>query len=310
MIPAPMVDELYTDNFHAACNYARENGMRLVSSAHELSLINYKKNQIIRLRLDHVHYAGDFVKMFDYYFSSVEPIQYTDYAVVDFSVAKYHEVVGYSRHPVHFPTIAEPVVTTQQYLNFSNLSEGKVALDLGAYSGLTSILFKDLVGKNGTVVAVEADLENIESIKKNFKLYNTVTGNDIKLIHGAAWIHNNGLSFSREGSMGSSATETVGPDRGFNSVVPSYTLSRIAEELNLSQIDFIKCDIEGAEAVLFEDTEFFKKYRPRIIVEPHNNYHGVRTTDKVIADLTANNYQHNIIEQYGVHLPLIEFIPL
>ena len=106
------------------------------------------------------------------------------------------------------------------------------------------------------------------------------------------------------------ATETVGASRGINSVVPSYTLSRIAEELNLSQIDFIKCDIEGAEEVLFEDSEFFKKYRPRIIVESHNNYHGVRTTDKVIADLTANNYQHNIIEQYGVHLPLIEFIPL
>ena len=310
MTPMNIIDDLYLDNFHPACDYARENGMRLVSSAHRLSIVNYKKNQIIHLRLDHVHYVGEFVRMFDYYFNSVEPVQYTDYAVVDFSVSGYHDVVGYDHHPIHFPTIAEPIVTTNQYLSFAELSEGKVVFDLGAYSGLTSILFKDLVGKTGSVVAVEADLENIQSIKKNFKLYKTITGNDIDLLYGAAWNHNDGLSFSREGSMGSSATEIVGAGRGVNALVPSYTLSQIAEVLKVTQVDFIKCDIEAAEEVLFEDAEFFKKYRPRIIVEVHNNKDGEMTTNKVIADLTASNYQHKIIEQYGVHLPLVQFIPL
>ena len=309
MIPIPMVDDLYLNDFHPACNYAREHGMKLVASAHELSIINYNKNQIIRLRLDHVHYVGDYVKMFDFYFESVEPVQYTDYAVIDFSVSKYHDVIGYTRHPIYFPTVAEPITTTEQYLDFANLSEGKVVIDIGAYSGLTSILFKDLVGKSGTVVAVEADTENVEAIKKNFTLYKNITGNNIELLYGAAWNHNNGLTFSNEGNMGSSATEIVGTGRGTSNQVPSYTLSRIAEEMNLSHVDFIKCDIEGAEEVLFEDTAFFNKYKPRIIVETHETKPQVLTSDKVISDLSKVGYEHKVIEQIGHHLPLIEFIP-
>lgn len=309
MIPIPMVEDLYLDSFHPACNYAREHGMRLVASAHELSIINSNRKQIIRLRLDHVHYVGDYVKMFDFYFSSVVPTQYSDYAVIDFSVGKYHDVIGYDLHPVFFPTVAEPVTTTEQYLTFAQLGEGKVAIDLGAYSGLTSILFKDLVGKTGNVIAVEADTENIEAIKKNFKLYKSITGNDIELLYGAAWNHNDGLSFSSEGNMGSSATEIVGTDRGTNELVPSYTLSKIAETMNLSRVDFIKCDIEGAEEMVFKDAEFFKKYKPRIIVETHRNSQNVLSNNTVIADLDAAGYQHQVITQNGHDLPLIEFIP-
>ena len=34
--------------------------------------------------------------------------------------------------------------------------------------------------------------------------------------------------------------------------------------------DFIKCDIEGGEAEVFKDTEFFKYFRPRMIIELHD----------------------------------------
>ena len=42
--------------------------------------------------------------------------------------------------PVFFNSLSEPIVTAKQYNDFANLSEESIAIDLGAYSGLTSIL--------------------------------------------------------------------------------------------------------------------------------------------------------------------------
>src|SRR3546814_6467149 len=71
--------------------------------------------------------------------------------------------------------------------------------------------------------------------------------------------------------MGSSATEFVGDRLGVSVKVPSYTLSTIAKRTGLSKVDFIKCDVEGAEAVIFEDSAFFDRYRPRIVAQVHRS---------------------------------------
>jgi FkbM family methyltransferase len=210
--------------------------------------------------------------------------------------------------PVYFPSLAEPVITTQQYLDFANLQEGSAVIDLGAYSGLTSIIFKEAVKASGTVIAVEADAQNIIGIQKNLSLYKKITNNPIELIYGAVWSHNNGLNFSSEGNMGSSASEIVGNGRGYNLTVESYTLSKIAAISKLEQINFIKCDVEGAENVIFEDKNFFSKFRPRIIIETHF-INGIETTGKCIEDLESLGYRCRRIIQKGVQLPLLECHP-
>ena len=108
--------------------------------------------------------------------------------------------------------------------------------------------------------------------------------------------------------MGSSATEIVGKFRGDNNLIPSYTLSKLADLLELKRVDFIKCDVEGAEKVIFEDIDFLDKYNPRIIIEAHF-VKGKETTDKCVADLTRCGYVCKRIKQFGVSLPLIECYP-
>jgi hypothetical protein len=76
----------------------------------------------------------------------------------------------------------------------------------------------------------------------------------------------------------------------------------------LETIDFIKCDVEGAEAVIFEDELFFKTFKPRIIVEVHF-VKNKETTDKVISDLKKYGYTFKKIHQTGVTLPLLECYP-
>lgn len=268
-----------------------------------------KLNKSIRISRLHILYGLDIINSFEYYFNAVEPLQVNDFFLVDYSSPKFHNVIGYSRHPIYFPSLAEPLSTTNQYIEFSNLSAGKVALDLGAYSGLTSIIFKELVGRDGVVIAVDADASNYEAAKINFNSYFGSTGTSIHLLFGAVWNHNLGLNFSTEGNMGSSASDLVGEARGLVSLVPSFTLSAIADQYSLTKVDFIKCDIEGAESVIFNDDVFFSKFRPRIILETHL-IDGVDTALACSLQLSKYGYVCSPIQQDGVTLPLLQCVPL
>jgi len=289
-----------------ALRHARKAGIKIRLKGDSIEF--KKSDQAVRINRRHIVYAADIIHSFDYYFSAVRPVDNFGTQLVDYSSPRYHEVVGYERCPILFPSFSEPLVTAQQYMDFAGLKPGAVVLDLGAYSGLTSILFKDLAEACGTVIAVDADRRNITAIQQNFANYRRTTGRVVELEFAAVWNHNKGLEFSSESNMGSSATELLGATRGQRDRVPSLTLSELAHKHQLATIDFIKCDIEGAEAVIFEDAHFFAQFRPRIVIETHivNNQD---TADKCIADLTRFGYECRKITQTGVSLPLIECRP-
>lgn len=262
----------------------------------------------IRISRRHNYYLPDIVNSFQYYWRAVNPIEINEIFLVDYSTPRYHEVKGYDLHPIIFPSFAEPISTTNQYLKFAKLKNGSVVLDLGAYSGLTSILFDQLVGNKGQVIAVDADKVNIQYIKKNFSLYEKMTGKKISLLEGAVWEDNNGLIFSSEGNMGSSATSIIGQQRGIITKTLSFTLSAIAKKYHLKRIDFIKCDIEGAESVIFKDKKFFQKYKPKVIIESHT-IDNASTIQSCIDQLSIFDYKFKKINQNGVSLPLLECLP-
>ncbi len=286
--------------------FGRANNIRVRSSSDYFDLSHVK--QTVRINKIHFLYGFDIINSFEYYFSAVEPITSFGKQLVDYSTPRYHDVIGYDRHPVFFPSFSEPIVTTNQYIDFSNLKDGSTAIDIGAYSGLTSLVFKDIVGATGTVVAVDADKLNLIALKKNVAAYEAVTANKVEILYGAVWTHDRGLEFSTEGNMGSSAADIVGSGRGTVTKVPSFKLSQVAAMFNLEKVDFIKCDIEGAESVIFEDRDFFAKFHPRIIVETHL-INGEETTGKCVSDLESYGYTCKRVAQTGSTLPLIECYP-
>jgi FkbM family methyltransferase len=182
-------------------------------------------------------------------------------------------------------------------------------LDLGAYSGLTSILFCQAVGTSGTVVAVEADRRNIACLRRNVANFRKYGRGTLLVCEGAVWSSNDGLEFSSEGNMGSSAASILGRNRGSAHMVPSFTLSALCARFDLSRVDFIKCDIEGAEQVIFGDEAFFERCRPRIMIEPHV-VGGVETTAACASQLQRFGYTCTRIEQEGVSLPLLQCVPV
>ena len=285
---------------------AKKRGLTVDFSGSSVDISDGRR--IVRLARRHSIYANDVVNDFDFYHGAVAPDVTDGVEVVDYSVPKPHEILGFSLHPIFFNALAEPLATADQYLHFAQLSEGCTCIDLGAYSGLTSIIFREQCGETGRVVAVDADPANIRAIKTNFELYAGKTGRRVELLEGAVWSHDDGIHFSAEGNLGSSATDYVGDRLGAATRVASFKLSTIADRYGLQRVDFIKCDVEGAESVIFGDGQFFARFRPRIIIEVHR-VDGTLTTQRVESDLAQHGYKFELVDQLGSTLPLLRCTP-
>lgn len=286
---------------------ARKRGLRCEFSG---GIIDVRgDDRVVRMARSHAIYLFDIIENFAFFFDAVKPERTADAWLVDYSQPRSHHVNGFDLHPIVFPSIAEPVETTRQYLSFADLSDGSVAIDLGAYSGLTSIMFRQECGESGRVLAVEADEGNMAAARRNFELYASHTGQAVELVEGAVWNHDDGIVFSTEGSMGSSAADIVGNRTGGAKRVPSFTLSTLAERFDLNRVDFIKCDIEGGEAMIFDDPRFFARFRPRMIVEAHM-VAGKMTIGAVTEALSRHGYDVRTTGQDGIDLPLLECRPL
>jgi FkbM family methyltransferase len=247
-------------------------------------------------------YLEDIKNDFDYYFSAVKPQETKEGQLVDYSIPALHQVVGFEPFPIFFPSFAEPMSTTREYLEFANLQAGHVAFDLGAYSGLTSILFA-LSGAH--VVAVEPDPINLDAVYKNFQALKQYNGMEIALAEMAIWKDCKGVNFGSEGNMGSFVGDLVGALRGNAMQIPSTTLTALAEALKLERVDFIKCDIEGAEIEALDQPAFFAKYNPKLIIEAHT-IKAELTTGRCTQILNKYGYVVAEMKQPGVGaLPLL-----
>ena len=288
-----------------------------------MSLIEYRNSFEVYRGLDcvkiskrHSIYLHDVINFFDFHFKAVEAINHNGRYLVDYSIPKRHKVKDFDLFEVMFASFAEGLSSTKQYLEFAQLTEESIVLDLGAYAGLTSIQFDMEIAKHnveakGRVIAVDADLQNIPIITYNFEQYRHSTHRHIEYLYAACSEVDQEVEFSSEGNMGASLVECVGRKRGAAQVecVQGMTLSSIAKHYNLSKIDFIKCDIEGGEIFIFKDKEFFKEFSPKIIVEAHYTRDGQSlTTQSVIEQLSHYGYSCRVVPQEDFILPIIECI--
>jgi FkbM family methyltransferase len=250
------------------------------------------------------------VRFFDYYFESANPFTVTKKGskkrVVDFSTPRFQEITGFPDFPVMCPSMTEPYATAQQYVDFADLQEGDTVFDLGGYSGLTSIAFSKRVGPTGRVIVLEPDPTNFNAAQTNFQYHSRINGlNNIVLLPVAISGRRGHLDFSAEGSMGSADASIIGNFRGAVLRVEAVTLQDLVDRYDLESVSFIKMDIEGAEeSVLAGSKDFFLKYAPKIIIEPHM-VDGTISENALKRMLTDFGYQCDSIEQTGLTLPLV-----
>lgn len=291
----------------------RGKGLQVGLSKDHIAIVDKNRRHQIWISRANAAYVPDMVNSFEYYFSAVKPFQQPifmgGYYVVDYSSPRIHQVSGFIDFPVLCPSLVEPYQTCEQYLKFANLKEGQTVLDLGCYSGLTAIAFSKAVKESGRVISVEPDPTNFSASMANIDMHRRLNGLDnITLLPIAVSGKSGKLRFSSEGSMGSSAASIVGGYRGTNLEIPCVTLEDLARENGAECVDFIKMDIEGAELdVVRNAEEFLKKYKPKLIIEPHV-VDGQLNANDLVDCLWGYGYQCEIIEQYGVSLPLVTAI--
>ena len=149
-----------------------------------------------------------------------------------------------------------------------HLRLGMTFYDIGANIGFFSLLAARLVGKEGKVVAFEADPEVAGRLRDN------VARNSMPWItveQKAVWSEPRTVYFAR-------ADPATSPERGLGHVVPANEEKAIevsAESLDdygrTSAPDFLKCDVEGAEVEVFRGAQrLLREKRPGIICEMHS----------------------------------------
>lgn len=150
------------------------------------------------------------------------------------------------------------------------LRPGTIFFDIGANIGFFSLLAARLVGKEGRVVAFEADPEVAGRLREH------VARNEfgwVTVVQQAVWSEPRTVYFAR-------TDPATSPDRGLGHVVAAAetegTIRVQAVSLddyvrNEGAPDFLKCDVEGAEVEVFRGAEkLLREKRPGIICEMHS----------------------------------------
>ncbi|MBI5007560.1 MAG: FkbM family methyltransferase [Nitrosomonadales bacterium] len=290
-------------NLMQQADLARAQGIAI--SLHDAYIELRKRDAVVRMNRQHAVYLRGMLLRFDYYFSAVEPDLDGTLAVADYSVPRHHRLSGFDDFPAFFHSYPEPMRSTEAYLDFAGIRPGHVVLDLGAYAGMASILFSKQVGASGLVVSFEPDPHNFAAARMNTGMHAQVSGlNNIRLHQRAVWNDCNGLEFSCDGNMGSSASRIVGK-RGQVRQVETTTLANILDEEGLERIDFIKVDIEGAEIAVFEQAlDLLGSMRPAIVMESHrvNNVHSATECERLLRSIGYETWTSTGNDQFSDYL--------
>jgi FkbM family methyltransferase len=136
--------------------------------------------------------------------------------------------------------------------------------DLGANVGYASVYFANKF-PNAKIFALEPETNNYAIAQKNTANYSNIT-----LAQGAVWNKSEDINLVDKGF--GEAAYMVEKGSG-NNVVRGYTIDEIMNLMNITTIDILKIDIEGAEKEIFETNfENWITNTKMIIVETHDRY--------------------------------------
>lgn len=275
-----------------ACRY----GVRLSLTPDGVWVISRGGEQVW-LSKKHAAYVRDVIREFDYYFTAVSSVTVSGAQVVDCTIPRLQALKGLPE-PLLITGLPEPSETNAVYVRSLDLPSGGVVIDGGAYCGATSLLFAQVVGPEGLVIAVEADPINFNALEQN-----TRSSPTIQCVPGALWSSRTTLPFASEGNMGSSVQSSRAGSKQIT--IDAFTVMDLVERFQLRRIDGIKLDIEGAEyEVIPSIEEVIRAFCPMIIFELHS---GPPSAKKSLFACLANfGYRiHHVQQSERERFPLI-----
>lgn len=150
------------------------------------------------------------------------------------------------------------------------VEKGDTVFDFGGCWGDTALYFGDKTGNDGKVYCFEFIPGNIEYLKKNLEL-NPHLDDVIDLVEHPVFDKSDIKCYYKDNGPGSIVK--MQPFDGNTGETTTLSLDDFVERNNITKVDFIKMDIEGAEPFALEGAiKTIKKFKPKLAIA---NYHGM-----------------------------------
>lgn len=168
---------------------------------------------------------------------------------------------------------------------FFEIKNGDVVVNLGAHVGQATLIFSRKIGDNGLVISLEPVFENyrdlIHTIVTN-KLHNV-----IPLMIAISDKTSESQIYLSRSSLSHSLVCRHGRDLG-ERVTTTITWDDLMSRLNITHVDLVKVDIEGAEIAFLEGMN--KVFPDKMILEEHSCEPEV-SMERILALLKKKGYQ-------------------
>jgi FkbM family methyltransferase len=144
----------------------------------------------------------------------------------------------------------------QYQLPLFPIKEDGTILDLGANVGYTVAHLATRFPK-ARVIGVEMDPENAEMARRNTRAF----GARVQIVEGAVWTDDGEIHYGGDTAFGFRVSSVPKPDQlRSEKVAPAFNIETLCKEHDVSTIDFMKMDIEGAEAhVLYRNNDWLRR---------------------------------------------------
>ena len=176
------------------------------------------------------------------------------------------------------------------------IKEGDVTFDIGANFGWYTTLFATLVGKTGSVHSFEPVPSIFDQLKHNVEINDLNDGvilNDFALgaEEGQTTLH-----LFKGLPSGHASISDLGRDDYVQYQIPIMTLDKYIFDKGITKVDFVKCDVEGAEMMVIKGaTHLFSSNNPPIILVEMNittsNLFGYKPEDPLKEIQKLNEYK-------------------
>lgn len=146
--------------------------------------------------------------------------------------------------------------------------KGDIVLDCGANVGVYTR--EALAAGAREVVAIEVAPENIECLRRNFA--DEVRTGRVVVYAKGVWDKDDFLTLNVDPENSAADSIVMHPEKGkAGPRVPLTTIDKIAGELKLDRVDFIKMDIEGAEQNALRGARAtLERFHPRLALSAYH----------------------------------------
>ena len=150
------------------------------------------------------------------------------------------------------------------------IQPGWTAVDVGANIGYFTLLMANRVGPQGKVIAFEPLAENFRILQENIQLngHTNVVAENLALMSRTERIE---LRSATPGAITWVASVRIDQNSAVESQsVEAVTLDEYVQKKGIAKVDFLKIDVEGAEASVLEGaTNVLNRDKPILLIEMH-----------------------------------------